>query len=253
MSEDDAMADEFDVVPRWTADAVATLGPEHALPAACRGSGSPAALRWLCESMGLTEGMTLVDSGAGMGGPAELAAREYGVSPTLVEPMPGACRAAVRLFSRPTVVAPGERLPFASGSFDAAWSVGVLCTVEDKLPVLAELRRLVEVGAPVGFLVFVRTGETLPEQPSGNHFPTRTELLDLLGRSALRVTAEAAIDDFPSPSAQWQEALERLDEVLERDHGGDERYRSAGEQQASIGRLMGEGLVVGRLVATRAV
>ena len=96
MSEDEAMADEFDTVAWWTASAVAELGEDHALPAACRGSGSPAALDWLATSMGLREGLRLLDSGAGVGGPAEHAARSYGVRPTLAEPMEGACRAARR-------------------------------------------------------------------------------------------------------------------------------------------------------------
>ena len=44
MSEE-PMVEEFDTVASWTADAVQELGQDHALPAACRGSGSPAALR----------------------------------------------------------------------------------------------------------------------------------------------------------------------------------------------------------------
>ena len=56
----------------WTADAVEELGADYALPAACRGSGSPAALEWLADRMRLAPGMRLLDSGAGVGGPARL-------------------------------------------------------------------------------------------------------------------------------------------------------------------------------------
>jgi hypothetical protein len=40
------MVAEFDDVAGWTADAVEQLGRRHAIPAACRGSASPAALAW---------------------------------------------------------------------------------------------------------------------------------------------------------------------------------------------------------------
>lgn len=250
--DDEAMQDEFDVLPGWTADAVDELGPDYALPAACRGSGTPAALRWLCEQLGLRPEMTLVDSGAGVGGPAELAAREYGVSPTLVDPMPGACRAAERLFGRPTASAGGEGLPFSDGAFDASWSIGVLCTVDDKPPVVRELRRVVRAGSPVGLLVFVRTVESLPDQPSGNSFPTRDEVASLLAAAGLDLVAEAALADFPDPPEDWQHRLERIDEVMERDHGQHEAFLTAGRQQEVMGRLFADGLVEGRLFVARA-
>src|SRR5512141_3074183 len=128
MQPDGPMIDEFDTLPLWTAEAVDELGPAHAVHAGCRASGSPDALRWLCRTMELRRGDRLLDSGSGEGGPAELAARELHVSPVLVDPMFGACRAAARMFDRPTAVADGARLPFDGGSFDAAWPIGVLCT-----------------------------------------------------------------------------------------------------------------------------
>jgi SAM-dependent methyltransferase len=251
-SDTEPMEDEFDTVPLWTADAVLEVGPDSRVPAGCRGSGTPVALRWLAEAMGLRAGMRLVDSGAGVGGPSELAAREFGVSPVLVDPMLGACRAASRIFGRPVAVAGGERLPFRTAAFDAAWCLGVLCTVEDKAPLLAELRRVVRDDAPVGFLVFVRTHDSLPEQPEGNHFPGLVELTTLLQEASLPVTAQAALADFPAPSQQWQDQVGRVEAVIERDHGGDERFRTARDQQVVIGHLLADGLVAGHLLVTRA-
>jgi SAM-dependent methyltransferase len=246
------MADEFDTMPLWTADAVQETGPDAAVPAACRGSGTPEALRWLAAGMKLDHGTRLLDSGAGVGGPSELVARELGVSPVLVDPMVGACIAATRLFGRPVAAAAGERLPFRDGSFDAAWSLGVLCTVPDKRPMLDELRRVVRDGAPVGILVFVRGRRTLPERPEGNHFPDADELTGLLDEVRLPVEDQAALADFPDPPPPWQDLVDRVDAVVERDHGGDERFRTAQRQQESIGRLLGEGLVTGRLLVCRA-
>jgi ubiquinone/menaquinone biosynthesis C-methylase UbiE len=146
--------------------------------------------------MGLRTGMRLLDSGAGEGGPAELAAREFHVSSVLVDPMYGACLAARRMFHQPTDVAGGEQLPFPDGTFDAAWSLGVLCTVTDKASVLKELRRVVRLGAMVALLVFVRTADVLPEQPDGNHFPDQAELEALMSAAHLGVTQRATLAQF---------------------------------------------------------
>src|SRR3954451_10109904 len=51
--ESDAMEAEFDTVAGWTEEAVRALGPEHAVPAGCRGSGSEGALRWLADRLAL--------------------------------------------------------------------------------------------------------------------------------------------------------------------------------------------------------
>ena len=134
MSE--AMEAEFDTVAEWTAQVAQELGPEYYVPAACRGSGSPAALDWLIDRMGLAPGQLLLDSGAGVGGPAAYAARSRSVQPVLVEPEAGACRAAKRLFDFPAVRGLGTALPMADSSFDAAWSLGVLCTMPDQLTLL---------------------------------------------------------------------------------------------------------------------
>lgn len=248
MTDDEPMADEFDTMAAWTADAVVQLGPEHAIPAACRGSGSPDALYWLAGRLGLRPGLRLLDCGAGVGGPAELAARRYGVQPVLAEPMTAACRASARLFGQPVVAAAGERLPFADGVFDVVWSLGVLCTVPDQAGLLAELRRVARPGAPVGMLVFLRTVDQLPEQPEGNSFRTAEELAALLAEAGLSVTEQAELADFADPEPDWQAAVDRVTELVERQHGNDHRWQIAHQQEQTIGRLISEGLVAGRLL-----
>jgi SAM-dependent methyltransferase len=235
----------------WTADAVAQLGQDHAIPAACRGSGSPAALYWLADRLGLRSGMRLLDCGAGVGGPAELAARRFGVRPVLAEPMTAACRASARLFGHPVVAAAGERLPFAGGVFDAVWSLGVLCTVPDQAGLLAELRRVARPGAPVGMLVFLRTVDQLPEQPEGNSFRTAGELAALLDETGLGVLDQAELADFADPEPDWQAAADRVEDLIERQHGGDHRWQTARQQEQIIGRLISGGLVAGRLLVLR--
>jgi SAM-dependent methyltransferase len=248
VTDAEAMADEFDTMAAWTAEAVAELGEDHAIPAACRGSGSPAALEWLAAGLRLRPGMSLLDCGAGVGGPAELAALRFGVAPVLAEPMISACQASARLFGRPVVAAGGERLPFSSGVFDAVWSLGVLCTVADQAALLAELRRVAGSAALVGLLVFLRTRPQLPEQPEGNHFLNADELDRLLTAGHFEVVERAELADFPAPEPDWQAAADRVEAVIERRHGRDHRWQSAHYQEQIIGRLISDGLVTGRLL-----
>ncbi|WP_134768033.1 class I SAM-dependent methyltransferase [Nocardioides sp. 1609] len=248
---DDSMVEEFDTYATWTADAVDELGDAHALPAACRGSGSPAVLDWLADRMGLGRGARLVDSGAGVGGPAQYVAERLGVRPTLAEPMPGACRAAARLFGHRVVVADGAALPFPDASFETAWSLGVLCTVEDKVRHLAELARVVEPGGAVGLLVFVRTVDRLPEQPDGNSFPDAVELETEVRRAGLDVVARAWAGDLPTAPDSWDRAVAEVEDVIERDHRGEAGFDTARRQSAQIGGLIADGLVAGRLVVGR--
>ncbi len=241
---------EFDTMAAWVADAVAELGPDHALPAACRGSGSPDGLEWLARTMGLRRDATLLDVGAGTGGPAELAARVTGARPFLAEPMPSACRAAQRMFARPVAVADGAALPFADGSFDHAWSIGVLCTVQDKAAHVAELARAVPVGATVGLLVFVSEVAELPREPEGNHFVSLTALESLLEHAGLVVEQRRALGDFDTPQ-DWEDRAARVEEVVARDHRHEEAWRVSDRQHEEMSGLISDGLVAGHLLVCR--
>ena len=165
MSE--AMSAEFDTIAQWTAQAAIDLGPSHYIPAACRGSGSPAALDWLVEQMGLAAGTTLLDCGAGVGGPSAYAEEQRSVRPVLIEPEAGACHAARRLFGHPVVQAGGSAIPVADETFSAAWSLGVLCTMRAQTTLLAELRRVVEPHGRIGLLVLVARTTSDFEKPEG--------------------------------------------------------------------------------------
>lgn len=246
----DAMDAEFDVYPGWTVDAVHRLGAEHALPAACRGSGGPGTLRWLTAQLGLHQGSTLLDSGAGMGGPAALAARDTGARVVVAEPMIGACRAAVDLFTLPTVAAVGQQLPFAAGTFDAAWSLGVLSTSTDQPGQLAELARVVRPGGAIGLLVYTRRVAHLDEHPEGNRFPTPRQLASMLVTAGLRTRAEADLTELPAPTPGWTHRAEAVEKWVERHHHDDPRWAQANTQQEAMARLIGSGQVGGSLVVT---
>src|ERR1700712_643287 len=93
----DPMEAEFDVVARWTEQAVDELGREYAVPAGCRGTGSPSALAWLAEALEGGPGTRFLDSRAGVGGPGAWLQEHYGPTPVLAEPMSAAATASFRL------------------------------------------------------------------------------------------------------------------------------------------------------------
>jgi ubiquinone/menaquinone biosynthesis C-methylase UbiE len=108
--------------------------------------------------LGLAEGRTLLEIGAGSGWPALFLARETGCDATLVDVPHDALRiAADRVASESPkgeislVVADGAALPFQSGLFDAVSHSDVLCCLARKLDVLDECRRVIR---HVGMMVF---------------------------------------------------------------------------------------------------
>lgn len=238
--ESEAMEAEFETVAGWTEEAVRALGPEYAIPAGCRGTGSEAALRWLADRLDLSAGTRMLDSGAGVGGPAGWLAAERGVRTVCAEPMAAAVRASRRLFGLPSVVALGQRLPFADASFDAEWCLGVLCTTSDKAGALGELRRVLRPGGRLGLLVFVADGPLTPPLPEGNEFPSEEELLGLVEDAgfALQETSEADLGDSP---AEWSERADAVDAEVERRHGDDRAFRQAQENAKRVGRMLSAG------------
>jgi SAM-dependent methyltransferase len=244
-----SMQAEFDTVAAWTADVALELGPDHHLPAACRGSGSPSALRWLLQRLAPSPGERMLDCGAGVGGPSAFARGESGIVPTLSDPEFGACRAARRLFGFPVVQARGP-LPFPAAAFDLAWSLGVLCTVHDQDSFLAELVRVLRPGGRLGLLVFVAT-QPLHEQPEGNHFVSPDGLRALLSSHGLTVADSASAADFAAEPTEWQRRTAEVEDELRRRHGSDPRWQAAADQADIMGRLIADGRVTGELLTTR--
>ncbi|GAA1587349.1 class I SAM-dependent methyltransferase [Kribbella sancticallisti] len=227
-----AMVAEFDDVAGWTADAVEHLGNRYAIPAACRGSASPAALAWLAEACELSTGTTLLDVGAGVGGPAAWAAERFGVRPLLLEPMQTACRAAARLFGFTVIAADGTRIPLRTGSIDTAWCLGVLCTVDDKAALLREIHRVLKPGGSLGLLVVVARGRTRLPGPEGNHFPTQHELATLLDRTGFSLLEQTTRpDDAP---LSWSRRAEQVRAAVAARHHSTHAYKLAAHQSDQL-------------------
>jgi SAM-dependent methyltransferase len=238
--ESEAMEAEFGTVAGWTEEAVGVLGPEFAVPAGCRGSGSEGALRWLADRLDLSPRGRFLDAGAGVGGPAGWLAAERGLRPVCAEPMAAAAGAGSRLFGLPSVVGAAQHLPFPDGAFDAAWCLGVLCTTSDKAGALVELRRVLADGGRLGLLVFVADGPLPPPLPEGNEFPTEPELRDLLTGAGFRLDAVADADLGDSPP-EWSARADAVEAEVARRHGAEPAFRQAEEQSRRVGRLLSDG------------
>ncbi|WCO68214.1 methyltransferase domain-containing protein [Iamia majanohamensis] len=242
---------EFDVMAGWTADAVAALGADHALPAACRGSGSPAALDWLADRCRLGPGTTVLDCGGGAGGAAAYAAEHTGATPVLVEPMAGACRAARRMFGLPTVVGGGDRLPLPSGAVAAAWCLGVLSTTEAHEALLRELRRVLRPDGDAGLLVLVQETDDLLGAPADLVPPSAEELDRALEGAGLAVVARQGVADLPDPPEDWDARADRVEQWVAEHHRHDRRWAVATDNEERIGRLLGDGHLSVQLLHVR--
>lgn len=250
--QDDGLQAEFGTLARWTHDALRGLDVEAAIPAGCRGSGRPSALDWLLERMAVRAGTALLDLGAGVGGPAAYARSQVGVQPVCADPMREASAAAADLFQVPTIVADGAELPFAPRSFNAAWSLGTLCTTDEKARWLSELHRVLVPSAPLGLLVVVSTDESF-RVPWGNAFPSAEELSTLLLAAGFRVLDEIWSDELPEAGAEWQAAEQRVDRAVRAEHRDDPRLQRIEQQEAQMSALLDSRRVRGRLLVARAL
>jgi SAM-dependent methyltransferase len=248
---EDPMEAEFGTVAAWTADVVSRLGQDYAIPAACRGSGHPAALDWLLTGLDPAPGSRLVDVGAGLGGPDAFAAAEAGIQPLLLEPEQAACRASVRLFGLPVIQADATALPLADGRADAAWSLGVLCTLpgqDAQLAMLRELRRIVRPGGRIGLLVYVAARLPLHDPPEGDHFPAGHDLDSLVGGAGLTVLAAANADRMSPPPADWRSRVDAVERELHRRFGRTPQLRTSDQQSARIGQLLESGQLTSQVL-----
>ena len=239
--DDGALSAEFDTMAAWTAQVVAELGDSYALPAACRGSGSPSALAWLAEAMGISPGDLVVDIGSGVGGPAAWLRDHYRARVIAAEPMVNAAIASSHLFGLASVSAWSQSLPLRDHSVAACWSLGVFDTIPDrqgKRAMLREARRVLSVGAPLGLLVIEREQEELIDPPRGNDFPRHEDLLALLDEAGFALVQSVRTDSLSAAPVDWQARADRVTEHVNRRHSGEPAWCDAQDQASRIAALL---------------
>ncbi len=246
--DEDVLEDEFDQLAGWTAGIIERLDLADPVPAACNGSGSPASLGWLVDRMRLDSRSLVLDTGAGLGGPAAWLARTSGATLVTSEPMRGAALGSRRLFGTPGVVAWSHQLPFGSGRFAGALALAVLSTVADKEAYLAEVRRVLAPGGRLGLLDYVRTGGPLVDPPVNNEFLQPDQLDRILAASGFEIEGRAMASDLPAAPDEWTTVSDRVSRAVAAAHPGASAVVRAGEQQQRFARLLSAGSLGIRLV-----
>jgi hypothetical protein len=111
---------------------------------------------------------------------------------------------------------------------------------------------VVRPGGRAGLLVLVRAEDASFTAPSGNHFPTRPDLEQLLARSGLGVLASRESRTLPEAPRAWRRAEDAVAARVEADHGDDPAFLTARSQEDRLGGLLAKGHVSGlALVAVR--
>ncbi|MEJ7799335.1 MAG: class I SAM-dependent methyltransferase [Ilumatobacter sp.] len=171
---------------------ITELPTEEQIAVACRGSGNPVALTWLAENLRLRDTSTVVDLGAGIGGPSAWLRSRYGCRITGVEPEEQAAQAASSIFGLTTIVAAAEITPFAADTFDSALLLGVVSVVPGPETVLREARRIART---LGLLDYCSTSND-PVVAGGSTFPTPQRLRAIIAVD-WRINQFAAVDVDP--------------------------------------------------------
>jgi SAM-dependent methyltransferase len=234
--------EEFDTEASWVAAALAGLPPGRRIAGACRGSGQPAALAWLSDPLQPGVATRFLDLGGGIGGPAAWLEQRSGCRPVVADPAVAGPRNAARLFELPGVAC-ATTLPFADRSFDAAWTLATLSTVDDPWATLAELHRVLRPGAVLGIQEYVRRAEQVERPPEGNRFLSEGELTAALDTSGFEVVARAEAAELPEPDQAWREDERRVEEEVAARHEGEEALEDSRAAQRRFGELLDAGVL----------
>lgn len=133
-------------------------------------AGGPEAVGKLLPGLRLTPGMTVLDVGCGLGGPARQVARDSGCKVVGIDITPAYVDAARALTD---TAGPAERVRFVCAdvaalepaAFDAAYTMHVQMNVADKKAFFGEIAQRLKPGARFATFEVCRTGEASPALP----------------------------------------------------------------------------------------
>lgn len=130
------------------------------------------ATRELAELAGLKSGMTVLDLGCGIGGPARTLAAEYGCFVTGVDIMKEYCRTAAMLTGR---LGLQDRVsfhcrdmmthPFKQGEFDAVWTIHTIMNIENKELLFNNIHRTLKPSGVFSLYEICAGGSPAPVYP----------------------------------------------------------------------------------------
>lgn len=158
-------------------------------------AGGPAAVERLIPSLGLTPGMTALDVGSGLGGPARQIARLTGCDVVGVDITPEYVAAADALTKSDRVrFLDTDIAELEHTEFDAAFTIHVQMNVKDKRPFYSDIARHLRPGGRLAIFEVCRAGDTEPNLPlpwsidgSDSFLATADELRDAVQESGFEV------------------------------------------------------------------
>jgi ubiquinone/menaquinone biosynthesis C-methylase UbiE len=134
--------------------------------------GGRAATKELAEQLALSASDRVLDIGCGLGGPARQIAAQYGCHVTGIDLTPDYVEAGnalsgwLRLEGRVALqYGDALALPFADGSFTAAYMLHVGMNIADKNALFAQLARVLRAGARFAIYDVMRTGDGAMSYP----------------------------------------------------------------------------------------
>jgi ubiquinone/menaquinone biosynthesis C-methylase UbiE len=181
----------------------------------------------------------MLDLGCGIGGPGAWLARSKGCRVVGVDVMEAGVRGLKRLFPEaPAVVATLRSLPFADGSFDAAWALGVIETVMDKTTALYEVARVLVPNGRFAVFSFVSSQPMLIDVPAADRFEQPDVVLASFASAGFATLAAGPLADLPQSPDDWTEDSEKARAEVIRRHQGDPQLEDVQSEIAKIRRLL---------------
>lgn len=197
--------DEFEDQAEQIGPQIRGLDEERRIAAACRGSANPVALAWIAEALAFDGTTSVVDLGAGLGGPLAWFRQRYGCTGLALEPSAAAVATAASVFGLAVVRASAEAVPLRDAAFDVALLLGVVSVVDDATAALREARR---VGGHLGLLDYCSTSSRTVVA-GGSRFPTADRLAELLAGTGWHIEQMEHV--AVSAPLRWREAHDDID------------------------------------------
>lgn len=242
---------EFGWLHARTAEVVESYDHEHRIIGACTGDAKPSLLEWVVEHLEARPGQTVLDIGAGLGGPTRWISHRVPATVVAVDALVDSVLGLHRLFpTLPAAAARAGRLPLRNASVDGVVAIGVLDQVASLSRTAASIARVLRPG---GRLVAVFYVSDLPVagapdanrfRPAGAHLAPFTEA----GFDTVELTSLRELGDTPD---LWRRVRATVEHAVAERNADDPRYVAAMEDKRRFVALEASGVISVRGMVAR--